>query len=169
MDRQQIGLKLTLDALGLPICLDTFSDRLVLQKGVYLAQASGVQLGYQYNWYLRGPYSPSLTRDAFAVAAELSQGLDAPQGWRLDETSQQRLQHLKLLFAPGDPKQHALHLELLASVHFLLQGGRGQGKSPAELSAILQRFGKNFTEKQIEDAIKELTEHALVPGHSSSR
>src|SRR5262249_50155808 len=114
MDRQQIGLRLTLDALGVPARLNIFSDRLILQKAVYLAQAAGVQLGYSYNWYLRGPYSPALTRDAFAVVAELNQGADDSQGSRLDSTSLQRLKRLRKLIDEIPSGDRSAKLELLA-------------------------------------------------------
>ena len=97
MDRQQIGPKLTLDALGVPVRLDSFADRLTVQKSVYLAQAAGVQLGYQFHWYLRGPYSPTLTRDAFGVVAELSASTDDSQGWSLDTSSSKRATALRAL------------------------------------------------------------------------
>ena len=45
----------------LKISKDTFDDRLICQKKVYLLQALGTDLGYSYNWYVHGPYSPSLT------------------------------------------------------------------------------------------------------------
>lgn len=38
----------------------TFEDRLIAQKKMYLLQSLGTDLGYEYNWYVRGPYSPSL-------------------------------------------------------------------------------------------------------------
>ncbi len=40
---------------------DSFEDRIICQKKVYLLQSLGTDLGYTYNWYVRGPYSPSLT------------------------------------------------------------------------------------------------------------
>ncbi len=43
------------------ISKDSFDDRLICQKKVYLLQSLGTDLGYSYNWYVRGPYSPSLT------------------------------------------------------------------------------------------------------------
>lgn len=43
------------------ISKDSFDDRLICQKKIYLLQALGTDLGYTYNWYVRGPYSPSLT------------------------------------------------------------------------------------------------------------
>ena len=75
MDRQQIGVKLTADGLGLSFQVETFEDRLIMQKAIYLAQAAGVNLGYFYHWYLHGPYSPSLTRDEFAIAMGISTDL----------------------------------------------------------------------------------------------
>jgi len=91
MDRQQIGVKLTVDGLNLPFRIDSFMDRLIMQKAVYLAQAAGVHLGYYYHWYLYGPYSRSLTRDEFAIATDISAGLDQSEGWKLDDQSSQRL------------------------------------------------------------------------------
>src|SRR5437868_1685552 len=128
MDRQQIGLKLTLEALDLPARLESFSDRLILQKAVYLAQAAGVLLGYHYNWYLRGPYSPSLTRDAFAVVAEINQDVNDAQGWNLDSASLQRLGKLREMMERITPNELPAQLELLASVHFLLQSHPERGK-----------------------------------------
>ncbi|MBU3217790.1 hypothetical protein LL033_09945 [Clostridium estertheticum] len=35
--------------------------RVIIQKKIYLLQEQEVDLGYEYNWYLKGPYSPTLT------------------------------------------------------------------------------------------------------------
>lgn len=43
------------------ISKETFDDRLICQKKIYLLESLGTDLGYTYNWYVRGPYSPSLT------------------------------------------------------------------------------------------------------------
>lgn len=40
---------------------ETFDDRLICQKKIYLLQSLGTDLGYTYNWYVHGPYSPSLS------------------------------------------------------------------------------------------------------------
>ena len=66
MNKGRILLKLVLDNIGLGnLELDTFLKRLRLQKKIYLLQLTGLDSGYRYNWYLRGPYCPSLTEDAF--------------------------------------------------------------------------------------------------------
>ena len=40
---------------------ETFDERLITQKKIYLLQSLGTNLGYSYNWYVRGPYAPALT------------------------------------------------------------------------------------------------------------
>lgn len=46
----------------------TFENRLKLQKFFFLMKAWKLDLGYPFNLYLRGPYSPELTRDAFQIS-----------------------------------------------------------------------------------------------------
>ena len=45
---------------------ESFDDRLICQKKIYLLQSLGTNLGYTYNWYVRGPYSPALTTYIYA-------------------------------------------------------------------------------------------------------
>ena len=47
--------------------IDTFEDRLKLQKIVYIAHYFGVDLGYTFNEYIRGPYSPELADDYYEL------------------------------------------------------------------------------------------------------
>lgn len=158
MDRQQIGLKLAVDAMGLPFRLSSFEDRLILQKAVYLAQAAAVHLGYTFSWYLRGPYSSALTRDAFAV---VTQSDGEPAGWKLDPPSVERLSRLKSLFKGDDRGALAIRLELLASVLFLLRARRATAPDVAELREVLRKYGKTFSEDEIRRAMKELAEYGL--------
>lgn len=59
MTNIDIANGLVFQALG--VSKDAFDDRLLTQKKVFLLQELGVNLGYAYNWYVRGPYSPDLT------------------------------------------------------------------------------------------------------------
>src|SRR5262245_54613820 len=127
MDRQRIGLKLALDALGHELDLSDFDLRLILQKTVYLIQASKVDLGYSFGWYLRGPYSPGLTRDAFALKAELAQGGDELKDWKLEHPSLDRLAKLREAIQAIPPEMRARRLELLASVLFLVRTRQAKG------------------------------------------
>ena len=47
--------------------LSDFAGRLKFQKTIQLLQSFGVDLGYYYNWYLRGPYCPDLAKDGFEL------------------------------------------------------------------------------------------------------
>jgi uncharacterized protein YwgA len=161
MDRQQIGLKLTLDALGLPLCLDTFDDRMAIQKAIYLCQAAGVHLGYYYRWYLRGPYSPDLTRDAFALRGSQNSRCDEAVGWNLDEESIGKLERIKPLWRDKKETERPRWLELLASVLFLKQSYDGRGKNAAGLREILARNDKHFSESEVCQALEELAQHGL--------
>ncbi len=167
MDRQQIGLKLMLDALGHDLDLSSFPSRLVLQKTVYLVQAAKVDLGYTFRWYLRGPYSSGLTRDAFALKAELTQNTDELKGWKFDPVSLRRLEQLRAMLQAVPADARARRLELLASVHFLLQTQQAKAENVASLRGVLLRNQKDFSEPEIRQAIKDLKEHELFPSAGS--
>ncbi len=50
---------------GQPLDIGKYENRLMLQKIVYLAQSAGLGFGYNFSWYLRGPYCSELTKDYF--------------------------------------------------------------------------------------------------------
>ncbi len=54
------------------ISKESFDDRIICQKKIYLLQSLGTDLGYSYNWYLRGPYSPALANYVYSNAELLS-------------------------------------------------------------------------------------------------
>jgi len=163
MDRGQIALKLSIDSLGLKFQIDDFRDRLILQKAVYLVQAAGVHLGYYYQWYLHGPYSPSLTRDAYPMSAELASGMDESQGWKLGEHSRKRLKQIQnLVVGEGPQEDRARWLELLASVHFLIDRGQVPGIDAKKICETLGRFKKTFKEAEVQAAIADLKEYELL-------
>jgi uncharacterized protein YwgA len=162
MDRQQIGVKLTIDGLKLPFKVDIFEDRLILQKAIYLAQAAGVNLGYYYHWYLHGPYSPSLTRDEYAIYSDISVGLNESKGWKLDNTSSQRLKKMRTIFTEPQREKLAKKLELLASVHFLIDRRQVSGANTNQITATLKRFNKDFSEEDVRGALEELKTYGLL-------
>ncbi|MFO8013439.1 MAG: hypothetical protein R6X20_09055 [Phycisphaerae bacterium] len=169
MNRQQLATKLAMDALGLPVQMGAFDDRLVLQKAIYLAQASGLKLGYYFQWYLRGPYCSDLASDGFAIAAETAeQEVDQSSSWKLDDCSRQRLQAVRPLVGGGSGTELARWLELLASVHFLVDRKQAQ-RSSRRIAERLNRLGKSFSENEVERAVQELSKHGLVKGVRQSR
>jgi uncharacterized protein YwgA len=161
MDRRQIGLKLAMDCLDLEVEVDEFNDRLILQKATYLAQAAGVHLGYFYRWYLRGPYSPAVADDGFALNREIKSDCDDSQSWELDEVSSKRLSEIKKLIGRKNP-QRARKLELLASVHFLVDQKQVSKSDPDLITEKLHRFNKQFTKSEVEKSLGQLREYGLL-------
>lgn len=92
----------------------SFHDRLRLQKTVYLLQIFGIYLGYHFGWYLYGPYSPALTRDAFETLPKFARF----EPWRSADQETERRLGLFLRFL-GDSKDDPQWLELVASLHML--------------------------------------------------
>ena len=164
MDRQQILLAKSLEAARIPLSVATFDDRLILQKSVYLLQSAGIQLGYRFRWYLKGPYSPDMTANAFGIVNEGESGAAELMGWKLDETSAQIGQRLHpLLCREGESaSDQARRLELLASVLFLFKTRQAQAADPVGTAAILKKNGKNFSADDVTGAVAEMRDYALL-------
>jgi len=162
MDVQQIGVKLTFDALRLPLQVNTFDDRLIAQKAICLAQAAGLQLGYHFHWYLRGPYSPSLTKDLYAASQAVAQGDDSAT-WDLDQLSADNLARIRPLFEQQDRTRLAFRLELLASTWYLIKQHRISASDLPEIQRVLKLFGKTFSEHHVREGVEDLKRYGLIP------
>ena len=55
----------SLRKVGFDFKVNYFNNRLKLQKYVFLLRRYGIDLGYSYNYYIRGPYSPELANDYY--------------------------------------------------------------------------------------------------------
>lgn len=163
MDRQQILLAKSLEAAQVPLSVQTFNERLILQKAAYLLQAAGIHLGYRFRWYIRGPYSPDMTAGAFGIVNEGAYGEQELKGWKLDDESSARARNLQtLLHREGESKaDQARRLELLASSLFLFKTEQAKPSDPEGTSKILKKNDKHFDAKDVKAAVKELKAHGL--------
>lgn len=92
----------------------SFDARLIFQKTIYLLQAFGLYLGYKFSWYIRGPYSPTLTRKGYELARKFE---ETPDVRFTKEPSEKRFnEFLEFL---GEKKYDPTWLETIASIHFL--------------------------------------------------
>ncbi len=95
----------------------SFDERLKLQKTIYLLQQGfGIHLGYRPNWYLRGPYSPNLARDGFALTERYK---DIPEQWFSDRKLEARFQRFLDFIKPHGTD--AEWLETAASILYLVK------------------------------------------------
>jgi len=58
------------DRCGFKFDVNSFDHRIKLQKYVFIAKFLGWEHGYSYNIYLKGPYSPDLTKDYYTLSGD---------------------------------------------------------------------------------------------------
>ena len=118
MDNRVVATRLVLEELGFGASVDTINRRIEAQKLVFLSQQLGIGLGYSYNWYVKGPYSPSLTKAYYSPEWSLSAGELAK--FRLTEQASSAVQKIrKALEHKPHNAQRWQWLELLASIVYL--------------------------------------------------
>ena len=100
--------------------LSELEGRIAFQKKIYLLQAVGVNLDYDFAWDVYGPYSRGLARDGaqYELNRELADRL--AEKVQLSEKGRElfdRARKLMELPSDGDVRE-SLWLEILSSIHF---------------------------------------------------
>lgn len=142
-----------LNALGISPKMETFAERKKVQKLVYLLdKVFGMNLGFPYSWYLHGPYSPQLTKIVF----EVIEGRRAV-GSNFNVLSSDDLRRIDRLKAfLGGNIGSSDKLELLVSLHFLMQRTKHPDVTQEDIIAFLKTKKPYFTDEEILDAIDQL-------------
>ena len=98
---------------GYEFSMDEFDDRLRFQKTVYLLQAFGINRGYDFSWYLRGPYCSLAAHDGY----DLRDVYDSiPTGSRVFKSDGANKRFKKFCqFVEGKSTRD---LEIAASLHY---------------------------------------------------
>ena len=118
-NRDEIVLSRILKLIGINnFDMNDFDNRLKYQKLIYLAQATGINIGYGYSWYIRGPYSPFLTKTLFNI----QENPTLFEKWNTIKFKQEddickRITRLAGIL--GDKFHNPEYLEILASLHYL--------------------------------------------------
>lgn len=138
MDNRSVALKLILDHLGTNE-IATVDQRMEVQKAIYLTQCAGVPLGYSYGWYVKGPYSPTLTRDYYNLADE------TPENLSLKPAAEEKLNVIRgLMDEPIDGLERPQRLELLASLHYLIKrSGMSESAAKKQLATVKPHIAAN--------------------------
>jgi hypothetical protein len=160
MDNKQLALKVMLDVLGEDSDISTVNDRLRVQKAVYLAQVLGINLGYHYSWYVKGPYSPGLTQDYYRVSEAVAGGDDSYENRTLNAGLAALIPRIKKVLAkPGDVNiQRERWLEALASLHFLIETSSYTVDQARDYLAKVKPHLNGVFDR----ALRHLREHGLV-------
>jgi uncharacterized protein YwgA len=135
--------------------LSTFKGRLVLQKTVYLLQSYGINLGYKFSWYIHGPYSPDLTKDAFRLQKVFPQIPMAEFGDKKVEKCFEGF-----LNFVGEKKKDGDWLEQLACTHFLKVLNPEEEKTEVIHKVLKHEY--HFTKEQCQKAWDYLEQNNLI-------
>lgn len=148
MTNIDIANGLVFQALG--VSKDSFDDRLLSQKKVFLLQELGVNLGYSYNWYVRGPYSPDLTTYIFHNLDMLKE--QDFSDYRFSDAVQGKVDAVNsLVNAKPDSLSVPSWYELLASVLYIRRKW-----NKTDVFASLKQYKPQYSQQHFDVAVNEL-------------
>lgn len=126
--------------------MKTRKDRITFQKTVYFIQEFGINLGYNFHWYVYGPYSPLLAKDGFSLVDKFT---------KIDEVSfvdkELEIKFHDLISFLGKRKNDSVWLEALASVHFLKKISPSLSKEEI-IKRVKEKQGYLNEDNVVEDA-----------------
>lgn len=168
MNEDLVILNRYLTELGVPPRIKTLNDRIRVQKAIYLAQAAGADLGYDYNWYLHGPYSPELANDYYKLSeaifmnkipAATSPAAEG-DGPKLKDSYTSILKALAPIIPPPDnfDRPQEDWLELVSSLHFL---ETKKSMSPQTARQIIEKQKAHLVQ-YVDQAQNKLREVSLL-------
>jgi len=130
-----------LEHLGIPLNVDDFESRIRVQKVAYILEFMGVNLGYLFNLYVHGPYSPQLALDYYhCKEGSIGEELNC-------ELSKEEKDVLKRIKKVVKPYTKSEILEGMSTILYLIK--EGKIKEPDEAFEILKELKPNLTEKDI--------------------
>lgn len=136
---------------------DTFDDRLICQKKLYLLQELGTDLGYTYNWYVRGPYSPALTNYVYNNLEVLA-CTDFSQ-YKLSGTAERNMNSVnELLNDKTEDMSESEWYELLASLLYIEKNKQSWNIDDEDSSLIAEliKYKPQYDQKKCEHALNVL-------------
>ena len=153
--REAVELGFILDQIkGYRFSTASVDDRLKLQKMVYLLQAFGVYLGYDFSWYMRGPYCMVLASNIIRLQY-IHASMPKIES-KFNDKKSQKLFKKFLKFVKG---KSASELEMAASLHCLSQAC---GMSDSEAKSRVENI-QGFSPEQVDGTWTEMEECGLIP------
>jgi len=151
-----------LRAANAPADLTSLPSRIVFQKRVYFAQAFGIDLGYHFGWYVFGPYSNELTKDAYGLLG-LESRLEGAQPKDMPAEMKKLNEFFAKVKMPESKKGERYWLELLSSLHFLTAYAAPPIKTKDECIAKIKLIKPNrFSEEDMELAWQLIEEYRVI-------
>lgn len=122
-----------------------------MQKAVYLAQVSGFDLGYRFNWYVRGPYCSAVADAYYSLAENPDKG-----EYTLSAQLKKEVAKAKTVVDnnPADVPQHRW-LEAVASLDYMRRVRKVDDSALKETFETEKEWLKDLYD-QARDAIRKL-------------
>jgi len=148
--------------------LGGYQGRKFLQKITYLIQedipavkSKPIQLGYDYNLYLHGPYSPELAESCYYLINNIETFKEYQSKFKLKQELHNRLKEISSLVKSTKEKLDLGNitdvLELLATVHFLFYKSfsyeKDQGKRQERASRRCSELKPQFELSKCQTAL----------------
>lgn len=127
------------------INLDSFNDKLTIQKATYLSEKLGMSFKYSFGWYVRGTYSSSLTTDLYNSYLGTATNKSDYTPTSKDEII---LKQIETVMSTLDTP--AASLELVSSVVYAL---KDQNMDDKNIISFINRTKPWFSEKDTKKAI----------------
>ena len=140
---------------GYEFSVDRFDDRLRLQKTVYLLQAFGINRGYEFGWYLRGPYCSLVAMDGFDLRGVYGR---IPKGETAFTTRRANVLFDRFCSLVSD--KSTAYLEIAVYLHHIKHGGTGG--SDDDIRKKVEDKRPEFTAEQVEEAWSDLLREGLI-------
>lgn len=142
---------------------DNFEQRLVSQKKVYLLKSLGVELGFSFNWYIHGPYSPRLTTYLYDNLEILST-FDY-DNYELDNDVINKLNQINSIQEHKlDTMSESSWYELVASITYLYKQNNIAGDG---LFNLLRKYKPQFNKNEFDGAIECLKSLKIIESSES--
>jgi len=131
---------------------NTLSERIIIQKKIYLLQRFGLDLGYSFDWYHYGPYSSALSKDVFNMGPVDSSSIELTES---QGTSLVRFSNFL-----GDEKNDLRFLELSGSLVFIKE--KNPFSNDAFIFERLLFLKPHFSSEEINSAWNRIREFKIV-------
>jgi uncharacterized protein YwgA len=132
--------------------MNEFDDRLKLQKMVYLMKSKDLNLGYAFNLYLYGPYSPDLTKDGFQISQVCEYGNLNKIGFEDVDKDEKFLEFISKI---GEKKDDLEWLEIVSSYLFI-KNNMNLSDDEIVQKILNKREGIDITADKINEVINEI-------------
>jgi len=145
--------------------IGTLRERKLLQKRVYFLQVLGIELGYHYNWYVYGPYSPALTCDIYDLNLKMTVAPETVGSYNSNSHENTIINRFRKMFREylENSDDSAYWFELLASLHYMINAGYIKSKTKkSAVEGLLALKGSRFSKDDAEKAWHFLEDNQLI-------